>query len=63
MIELKTCTRDNWCSECDDSECLHAGDAAADCPRYKCIHDIGDYMDCENCDWLYDYKKECEKNK
>lgn len=54
MVELKECKRDCFCKDCDDKECLHAGKAEADCPRYICIFPSysKEFLDCENCLWL-----------
>lgn len=57
------CKKDCWCSDCTDQECVHAGKAYADCPRWKCIHEYGtkELDDCENCQWLKEYKESYEK--
>lgn len=57
MVELRECTRDCFCKDCDDEECLKAGKREADCPRYSCVFksDTAEFLDCENCLWLKGY--------
>lgn len=54
MVEINRCTRPNFCADCDDPHCIFAGDIGADCPKWKCDNPI---MDCENCEFLMEYKK------
>ena len=55
MIDFSECTRPNFCADCDDPGCIHAGDVEADCPKWKC--DNGSIMDCERCEFLKEYKR------
>lgn len=63
MVELRECTRDCFCKDCDDEECLHAGKAEADCPRYHCLCQTNskEHLDCENCLWLKGWYSEMRK--
>ena len=54
MVEINRCTRKNFCVDCDDPNCLSAGVAEADCPKWKCDNPT---MDCDNCEFLKEYKK------
>lgn len=36
MLRLKPCNRKNLCIDCDNTNCLHAGDYGADCPFWIC---------------------------
>ena len=56
MVTITECTRPNFCADCDDPHCIHAGDVAADCPKWKCDNDP--IMDCERCEFLKEYKRE-----
>ena len=49
MVDFSECTRKNFCVECDDPDCLLAGEVEADCPKWKCDNPS---MDCENCEIL-----------
>ena len=51
---LRPCTRKNLCIDCDDLECLQAGEAVADCPKWKCDNEIGD---CFSCEFLKEYQE------
>ena len=53
MLMVKECKRDNLCVDCDDSECLHAGEIGADCPKWHCDNDKP--LDCENCTFIKFY--------
>ena len=55
MVTITECTRTNFCADCDDPHCIHAGDVEADCPKWKCDNDPT--MDCERCEFLKEYKK------
>ena len=55
MIDFSECTRKGFCVYCDDPHCIHAGDIEADCPKWKCDNPT---MDCENCEFLKEYKRE-----
>lgn len=55
MVDFSECTRKNFCVDCDDSDCLFAGCIEADCPKWKCDNPS---MDCENCEFLKEYKRE-----
>ena len=54
MVDINRCTRKNYCVDCDDPDCLLAGEVEADCPKLKCDNPS---MDCENCEFLKEYKK------
>ena len=54
MVEINRCTRKNLCVDCNDPDCLLAGDAEADCPKWRCDNPT---MDCENCEDLKEYKE------
>lgn len=56
MVEISECTRTNFCVNCDDPDCIHAGDIGADCPKWKCDNDP--IMDCARCEFLKEYKRE-----
>ena len=51
MLKFKECERDNLCVDCDDPDCLHAGDIGADCPKWVC--DMPN--ECEQCLWIREY--------
>ena len=53
MLMIKECKRDNLCVDCDDPECLHAGEIGADCPKWHCDND--QRHDCENCTFIKFY--------
>lgn len=55
MVTITECTRHNFCVDCDDPSCIHAGDIEADCPKWRCDNDL--IMDCERCEFLKEYKK------
>ena len=50
MVTLKECKRANLCVDCDDPECLRAGDIGADCPKWECDNTVKN--DCENCEFI-----------
>lgn len=53
MVEISLCERKNFCIDCDNNECWHAGQIEADCPKWRC-----DYSgECEDCDFLKEYYK------
>ena len=57
-IEDECELRDIWTGYFDgipsaEPHCIHAGDIEADCPKWKCDNPS---MDCENCEFLKDYK-------
>ena len=54
MVTLRECKRDNLCVDCDDPECLRAGDIGADCPKWEC--DNRTILDCENCYFIRAYQ-------
>lgn len=56
MVTITECTRTNFCADCDDPHCIHAGDVEADCPKWECDNDP--IIDCERCEFLKEYKKE-----
>ncbi|MGN0483851.1 MAG: hypothetical protein ACI4HI_09900 [Lachnospiraceae bacterium] len=47
-----------WCKDCNDQECLGAGKAENDCPKWKCDGD----GDCEHCSFLQDLYEKGNKN-
>ena len=53
---LEGCKRPIFCADCDDPRCIFAGNIEADCPKWVC--DNNPSMDCENCEFLKEYKKE-----
>lgn len=53
-VSLKTCNRKNLCFDCDDLDCLMAGEAVADCPKCKCDNEVGD---CYSCEFLKEYQE------
>lgn len=55
MLTLRECKRDNLCVDCDDPECLGAGDIGADCPKWVCDNPKG--YNCEDCDFILEYQK------
>lgn len=59
MLMIGLCNKKCFCSDCTDTSCIHCGDAGADCPRYECLYDPGDYrfMCCEDCSWLKYWKE------
>ena len=63
MVELIECNKDCFCKDCDDKECLHAGKAEADCPRYACVFPSysPEFFDCENCLWLKGFYADMRK--
>lgn len=53
MLTFRVCNRKNFCIDCDNKECLHAGDAASDCPAWTCEHpEYSVRDDCGNCPLL-----------
>ena len=56
MVTITECARKNFCVDCDDPHCIHAGDIEADCPKWKCDNDP--IMDCKRCEFLKEYKRE-----
>lgn len=55
MVTIRECERDNLCVDCDNLECLGAGDVGADCPKYHCDNDV--VLDCENCTFIREYQQ------
>ena len=55
MVDISECIRTNLCVDCDDPDCLLAGEAEADCPKWKCDNPS---MNCEACEFLKEYKRE-----
>ena len=51
-MDIRECTRENFCVECDNRECFHAGEKIADCPMWKCDRSGELFEDCETCDLL-----------
>ena len=62
MVEINRCKRKNFCADCDEPDCIHAGDIEADCPKWKCDNPT---MDCGKCEFLKEYKRKmtevCER--
>ena len=58
MIALKECTRQNLCVDCDNTECYHAGQLIADCPKYHCDRNGVLFEHCESCSFLRNYQEE-----
>lgn len=54
MINTSLCERDNLCVDCDDKECIHAGNIEADCPLYHCNND----HHCDSCELMMQFQKE-----
>jgi hypothetical protein len=54
---LRECHRNNWCVDCDNTSCLHAGQAIADCPLYRCNREPDHFEDCESCQLLKEMKE------
>ena len=52
-MKLNTCNRDSLCVDCTSTECQHAGDIGADCPKYTCDNDKP--HDCNHCEWMKSY--------
>ena len=50
------CKRKNLCFDCDDEKCYNRGQAMADCVQRDCVHTPR--FDCENCDYIKNYRKE-----
>lgn len=50
---MKKCERNNLCVDCDDTECQLAGEAYADCPKWRCDDPIGD---CDTCEFMKAYQ-------
>ena len=59
MLTLETCEKKTLCVDCKDKSCMHAGQAIADCPKYKC--DNSKLHDCENCLFLAAFIKSRRK--
>jgi hypothetical protein len=55
MVKFNVCDRKNFCVDCDEQSCIHAGDIEADCPKWRC--DNNPIMDCESCEFLKEYKR------
>ncbi len=60
MMEMKECTRDNFCYECENARCIFSGSREADCPKYRCDQAV---KDCDNCRWLDDWYETVRKEK
>ena len=60
MLKIGKCTRTNFCKDCTDPKCHHAGYRYADCPRWECIDDVGD---CDQCRWLDKWYEDMERSK
>ncbi len=54
-MEIKECTRDNFCFECDNKNCVFCGDIGAECPKYKCDMPEPMRYECEKCPWIRNY--------
>ena len=48
---MSECRRNNLYVDCDDSECLNAGNIGADCPKWVC--DMPNV--CDQCLWIREY--------
>ncbi len=60
MLKISECHSNNLCIDCDNWECSHCGDIAADCPKYSCDNDIK--LDCNHCEFIKDFQKEYRKS-
>ena len=58
-IEIKECTRNNLCVDCDDKKCSRKGDIEQDCPKYRC--DNKNRHDCNNCQFMRQYVTDMRK--
>ena len=58
---LRECHRNNMCVDCDDTSCLHAGQAIADCPFYMCNREPDHFEDCETCEFIKDIRDVLKK--
>lgn len=61
MFTLKECTRKNLCIDCDNTECYHAGQPIADCPKYYCDRHGILFERCESCSFLRKFQAEMRK--
>jgi hypothetical protein len=57
-LKITQCTKNNFCKDCTDEECLHAGKIHADCPKTQCI----EQCTCEECDFIKEYYKLMQKH-
>lgn len=55
MLQIDECERENLCVDCNNNECLHAGQIIADCPKYHCDNPKGIH-ECEKCDFIKEYQ-------
>lgn len=57
MFTLNECTRKNLCVDCTNERCLRRSDLSQDCPRYRCLYEIGDerFEDCDRCTFMKEY--------
>lgn len=53
MINMGVCHRDKkLCVDCDDEDCVLAGDIESDCPAWMCQHPD---KECKDCELLMEY--------
>lgn len=55
MKIVGVCNRNTLCLDCDNPDCLRAGDIEQDCPKYSCDNAVK--YDCENCEFMKKYQE------
>lgn len=63
MLKLRERKRENLCVDCNDPKCLHAGQAIADCPMWRCEREGEQYEDCESCGLIRIIQREARRKK
>jgi hypothetical protein len=58
-LKITKCHKDNFCKDCKDKECIHAGEIIADCPKWKCDN----HFKCEECNFIKEYYTSLKKEK
>ncbi len=57
-VRIRVCNRDILCADCDDKNCLHAGELIADCPLWYCNRQDEQFEDCKTCELMRDIRAE-----
>lgn len=52
---ISECRRLNCCVDCKSTDCTHAGNLIADCPKYHCDND--ETHDCKHCSFMKEHIK------
>ena len=60
-LQMKECTRDNLCVDCDNDHCIFQGKKESDCPKWRC--DMPKGTECERCEFIDEFILEMRKGK